>query len=346
MNRKFDRHIAWSGTAALLTFAAVASCGSAGNAAPERQGRVAIASPAHPAAAKIRDFGSSGLWSRAGEGTKVLRAVHVTRAMDLVHIRSPRSSPLLIEDVNADKVRHFLDIYDQKNKPTVSNLTVQRIRAGFTKRGIRLRYGSNGIVIRDFQLTHLGPNRARGDIPVGIGIVDQVHNVIIERGLIENVLTELSDQKKYWNADGISMERGVHDVVVRDVVIRNCSDGGIDSKATNVFIDRVRVDGCTRNLRLWEDAKIGTFESLNPFKHGGVGGAAHIGLYNGVNMVSIKKLVIRSNKPTPVFLMEGNAPATVVVDSYDIKTPPGTPLVGGTHADLLKVIWKSGPPKL
>lgn len=334
-----------SAVAALAPIAAAALYGSAA-AAPEKSVRVAIAAPARPAAGKTRDFGSSGLWSRAGGGTKVLRAVHVTRAMDLVHIRSPRSSPLLIEDVDADKVRHFLDIYDQKNKPTVSNLTVQRIRAGFTKRGIRLRYGSNGIVIRDFQLTHLGPNRARGDIPVGIGIVDQVHNVVIERGLIENVLTELSDQKKYWNADGISMERGVRDVVVRDVVIRNCSDGGIDSKATNVFIDRVRVEGCTRNLRLWEDAKIGTFESVNPYKHGGIGGAAHIGLYNGVSAVSIKKLIIRSNKQTPVFLMEGNAPATVVVDSYDIKTPRGTPLIGGTHPDLLKVIWKSGPPKL
>lgn len=344
MSIKFQGRVALA-VAGLASVAAAAFYGSDSSAAPEKSVRVAIAPPARPGAGKTRDFGSSGQWSRGGEGTKVLRDVHVTRAMDLVQIRSPRSSPLLIEDVSADKVRHFLDIYDQKTKPTVSNLTVRRIRAGFTKRGIRLRYGSNGIVIRDFQLTHLGPNHARGDIPVGIGMVDQVHNVVIERGLIENVLTELRDQKKYWNADGISMERGVRDVVVRDVVIRNCSDGGIDSKATNVLIDRVRVEGCTRSLRLWEDATIGTFESVNPFKHGGTGGAAHIGLYNGVSDVSIKKLVIRSDKQTPIFLMEGNAPATVVVDSYDIKTPRGTPLVGGTHADLLKIIWKSGPPK-
>src|SRR3546814_8814658 len=62
--------------------------------------------------------------------------------------------------------------------PSVSNLTVQRIRASFTKRGIRLRYGSNAIVVRDFRLSHLGPNKARGDIPVGIGLYDDAHNVI------------------------------------------------------------------------------------------------------------------------------------------------------------------------
>src|SRR3546814_1242943 len=58
-----------------------------------------------------------------------------------------------MEDVAADKVRQFLDIYDKTNHPSVSNLTVQRIRASFTKRGIRLRYGSNAIVVRDFRLS-------------------------------------------------------------------------------------------------------------------------------------------------------------------------------------------------
>ena len=332
-----------SGTLAVLTSILFST---AGGAAPRERLRDGIAAPARPGPGKARDFGSSGLWSRAGDGTNVLRDLHATRAMDLIQIRTPRSKPLLIEDVSADRVRHFLDIYDQKKKPTVSNLTVQRIQAGFTKRGIRLRYGSNGIVIRDFRLTHLGPNRFQGDIPVGIGMLDDVHNVLVERGVIENVLTELPNQKKYWNADGISMERRVHDVVLRDLVIRNCSDGGIDSKATNVVIDRVRVEGCTRSLRLWEDAKIGTFESIDPVKHGGTGSAAHIGLYNGVSNVTIGKLVVRSTKPTPIFLMESKTPATVVVDSQDIRAPKGTPLVGGTHADLLKVIWKSGPPRL
>src|SRR3546814_9365212 len=80
--------------------------------------------------------------------------------MDLIRIKTSRSNPLLVEDVAADKVRQFLDIYDKTNHPSVSNLTVQRIRASFTKRGIRLRYGSNAIVVRDFRLSHLGPNRS------------------------------------------------------------------------------------------------------------------------------------------------------------------------------------------
>jgi hypothetical protein len=305
-----------------------------------------IPAPTAPAAIQQRNFGASGLWSRAGDGTDLLRGVHASRAMDLIHIRTPRTAPLVVQDVEADKVRQFLDIYDNKTKPSVANLTVRRIRAGFLKRGIRLRYGSNAIVIRDFRLTHLGPSRSRGDIPVGIGLYDDVHNVLIERGVIENVLSELPSEKHYWNADGISLERGVHDVVLRDIVIRNCTDGGIDSKATNLLIDRVSITGCARNLRLWEDAAITSLESIDPVKRGGVGGAAHIGLYKGLENVKIDRLIIRSAKPIPIFMMEADAPATVVVGSHDIVTPRGTPIVGGKFPDRLKLIWKSGPPKL
>lgn len=332
------------GLAATAITATAIHAGS-GRASSQKPLHASVAAPAEPAATQKRNFGSSGLWSRAGDGTNMLRGVHASRAMDLIHIRTPRTAPLVVQDVEADKVRHFLDIYDNKLKPTVANLTVRRIRAGFLKRGIRLRYGSNAIVIRDFRLTHLGPNRSRGDIPVGIGLYDDVHNVLIERGVIENVLSELPGEKHYWNADGISLERGVHDVVLRDLVIRNCSDGGIDSKATNVLIDRVSITGCARNLRLWEDATITSLESIDPVKRGGVGGAAHIGLYNGLENVRIDRLIIRSAKPVPIFVMEADTPATVVVGSHDIDTPRGTPLVGGKFPDRLKVIWKSGPPR-
>src|SRR3546814_4891642 len=70
--------------------------------------------------------------------THILRGVHAIRAMDLIRIKTSRSNPLLVEDVAADKVRQFLDIYDKTNHPSVSNLTVQRIRASFTKRGIQI----------------------------------------------------------------------------------------------------------------------------------------------------------------------------------------------------------------
>src|SRR3546814_20551754 len=105
--------------------------------------------------------------------------------MDLIRIKTSRSNPLLVEDVAADKVRQFLDIYDKTNHPPVSNLTVQRIRASFTKRGIRLRYGSNAIVVRDFRLSHLGPKKARRDTHVGIGLYAEVPNVLTDRGVIE-----------------------------------------------------------------------------------------------------------------------------------------------------------------
>src|SRR3546814_13682557 len=117
--------------------------------------------------------------------------------MDLSRIKTSRTNPLLVEEVAADKVRQFLDIYDKTNHPSVSNLTVHRIRASFTKRGIRLRYGSNAIVVRALRLSHLGLNKARGDLPVGIGLSADVQDVLLVRGVIENLHTQLADQKHY-----------------------------------------------------------------------------------------------------------------------------------------------------
>src|SRR3546814_15961797 len=111
--------------------------------------------------------------------------------MDLIRIKTSRSNPLLVADVAADKVRQFLDIYDKTNHPSVSNLTVQRIRARFPKRGIRLRYGSNAIVVRDFRLSHLGPTKAWGDLPVGSCFLDDAHTLPLGRGVPAKFHTHL-----------------------------------------------------------------------------------------------------------------------------------------------------------
>src|SRR3546814_17508478 len=73
-------------------------------------------------------------------------------------------------------------------------------------------------------------------------------------------------------------------------------------------------------------------DSLFPYTtlfRSGIGPTAHIALYQGVTNVRIGNLIVRSKKPSPLFIMDSDKPATVVVDSHDIKTPRGTPMVGG-----------------
>src|SRR3546814_15519547 len=74
-------------------------------------------------------------------------------------------------------------------------------------------------------------------------------------------------------------------------------------------------------------SRITTFKSVDPVKRGGIGPTAHIALYQGVTNVRIGNLIVRSKKPSPLFIMDSDKPATVVVDSHDIKTPHGTPMV-------------------
>src|SRR3546814_8737129 len=78
---------------------------------------IIAAAPAEPRTTSEKDFGPSGQWSWAGKDTHILLGVHAIRAMDLIRIKTSRSNPLLVEDVAADKVRQFLDIYDKTNHP-------------------------------------------------------------------------------------------------------------------------------------------------------------------------------------------------------------------------------------
>src|SRR3546814_12559219 len=120
----------------------------------------------------------SGQWSWAGKDTHILLGVHAIRAMDLIRIKTSRSHHLQVEDVAADHVRQFLDIYDKTNHPSVSNHTVQRIRASCTKPTIHPRYDSNTIVVRGFRWSDLGQNKARRDIPVCIAHYADVHHAL------------------------------------------------------------------------------------------------------------------------------------------------------------------------
>src|SRR3546814_19029097 len=89
-----------------------------------------------------------------------------------------------------------------------------------------------------------------------------------------------------------------------------------------------------------------TFKSVDPVKRGGIVPNAHIALYQGVTNVRIGNLIVRSKKPSPLFIMDSDTPSNVVVDSIAIKTPRGTPLVGGKHPALIHNLWKTETPTL
>lgn len=84
----------------------------------------------------------------------------------------------------------------------------------------------------------------------------------------------------YWNGDGFVAESGVYNITFIDCMAFDNTDGGWDVKATDVVLR-----GCVsfrnkRNYRVWANAKFENCIAGYPFKRGGSGDAANLGIYH------------------------------------------------------------------
>jgi hypothetical protein len=204
------------------------------------------------------------------------------------------------------------------------------------REGIRLRGDLEDITIRDFALTHAATPNAPPDLPEGIHI-ESGRQFLIERGTISGFQMSMPADR-YWNGDGIAAERAAHDVTIRDVVVQDNSDGGLDLKSVGNVLDRVTAIRNNRNFRFWSDVEAGTLTSIDPTSHGGTASSAHVhiaGNNDAPPKVHIARLIVRAaTSSAPILLIENGA-ADVVIDDYDIQVPKGTPLLkGGAQAHI------------
>lgn len=269
-----------------------------------------VAAPARIAAPIVttapKDFGASGQIGYGGNSN-----VHAIRAMDAFPLRA-NSSGKAIRDVIVDRARQFVTP-EKAASLTINDVTIERIDAKVTKRGIYLRGDSARWTIRDFRLAYVGATDTN-DYPMGIQIggnaANTPHDILIERGDIGGFQNTLP--KGYPNADGIDCERGAYNVTIRDVVLHDNTDGGLDCKATNVRLDNLTVARNGRNVRIWATAVAGLITSIDPR-------GAHIWASKTARL-TIGRLVAVGAGP----LVESEAGAEVTIAACDLSRWTGT----------------------
>lgn len=262
--------------------------------------------------------GPSSQWTYASKGG-VYGNVCLLKALDAVPLDGALDEPRVFQDITAPATRGFIT---QKTNVwrAFSNITIQRIDIASRKRGIFIRGGSHDWLIQDFRIRGIGVNTLPGDIPVGIAM-QGAHNIVIRRGEISGFKTELSGSG-YDNADCLSAERG-DDFTATDLYLHNCTDGGIDTKATTT-LDRIRVANIGHySYRFWAIVNAGTLTSENP-------GGAHIQIAAASTDVTIDKLIAVG--PRAIITVDSKGiGGKITIKECDLSRWTGTSLLSGFY---------------
>jgi hypothetical protein len=217
-------------------------------------------------------------------------------------------------------------LVESSKKLKAQNLRIHRVTGRNLQRaGIRLRGHVDGVQIRDFRLAMRSGPQSPPHLPVGIDVAEG-SRISISDGVVQG-FRMIRQSGKYTNGDGISSERKVRGLTIRNVVALDNSDGGFDLKSKDTRLDMLRAERNGRNYRFWGTVEAGTLTSIDPR-------GAHVWAGNGAS-VRIGKLIARSDNAVPIVQVDGAR--SVIIESCDLKVPRSTPLVAGSPKEAVKL---------
>ncbi|HEY3145728.1 MAG TPA: calcium-binding protein, partial [Dongiaceae bacterium] len=184
---------------------------------------------------------------------------------------------LTIRNVDASNVTRFLEDYasGSNTSASVNGLTIQNVNvAGYSLGAIRLQYNTRNVLIEN--VVGDSQHQDGGLYVFGVAIQDTAHDIVLRNVEMKNNYGH-GRASEYWNGDGFATERGVYNVRFENTVASGNSDAGYDLKSSNTVLVNAVSEGNDRNYRLWSNSiSLTNCASLNPFHSGGTGTLAHI----------------------------------------------------------------------
>lgn len=245
---------------------------------------------------------------------------------------------LTIRDCRGYNVRRFLEMNGNidVSDVSVSNVTV----VGFSKHCFRCR-GTGGNWL--FEAITANSGRQDGDnFAVGIGINEKVHGIVIRNSEFSNCH---DSQNRYWNADGISSEEENTDILIEHVVCHGHTDGGLDLKSSRTTVRNCEFYDNKINVRAWGDIALINNITRSARLRGGVGYAAHIGVYANKEVtanVRIDGIRMLEKAPNVSLFSLGGENTRISLTNYEIDKAPGTALIRKDQASGTTLI--ANPP--
>jgi hypothetical protein len=227
---------------------------------------------------------------------------------------------IVIEDVDAPRAACLWRQYGSSTAG-LAGMRIERCRitAGRYARGVArgLFMGSgriSGLTIRQCTYEGAEPITDPGDIYGGITLAGKSANdggagFLFEDVELRGFRTAYADATRYRNADGIAVEPGYADGVIRRVLVADADDGGIDMKGRNWRIEHFTAERCARSVRRWSPGVDGPIASLDPT-------SAHVQAMACGEWV-IEHVTARGAPHVPLVRFEDGA-STVRILSWDV----------------------------
>ena len=190
-----------------------------------------------------------------------------------------------------------------------------------------IRAHADVVVVRRARCAMTGdPQVGRINMPFGLQVTS-ARTVLVEDSSFEGFQWRAPDFR-FWNGEGVSIERGVGGQF-RRVMANNNTDAGFDLKPFAIMSDVSAASNC-RNFRFWSGGDAGTLTTGDVVKRGGTSSCSGIwlsGSQDGSRIrLHIKKLVVRMSRPAMIIEVE-NGPADVEIDECDIRAPAGSQMI-------------------
>lgn len=215
---------------------------------------------------------------------------------------------------------------DVSRSASVARMLVQGLRAQVGDSCIRAH--AEQLIVRDTHCTMVGGPQSGGvNMPFGLEVLAADH-VSISDSSFSGFQWQAPPQR-YWNGDGITIERDVSSVEFHRVSANDNSDAGFDVRPF-ASISEASAAGNCRNFRFWSGAEAGTLTSGDVRKRGGISSCSGIWLNGAPDgarpQLHVRKLVVRMHRPGTIIEVE-TGPADIRIDECDIQAPRGSIMI-------------------
>lgn len=208
----------------------------------------------------------------------------------------------------------------------VGHIQVQGINALVTDGCVRAH--GDLVVVRDTHCRMVGgPQLGPVNMPFGLNITS-ARQLVVQDSSFDG-FEWLAPKDRYWNGDGITIEKDVAAARFERVSANDNTDGGFDVRPFAIMND-VSAAGNCRNFRFWSGGEVGTLTSGDSVKRGGISSCSGIWLNGSAGgprpNLHIARLIVRMRRPGLIFEVE-TGPADIEVDRCDIRAPAGTSMI-------------------
>lgn len=228
------------------------------------------------------------------------------------------ASHVAFENLRVEDYRNAFVGMDGNVGLTFRKLTMRRLREGvnlsrardvviedmsavhFTKRAVRIRGGSQNIVVRRAEADAGGEEWAVEPFHMGFAVGGdkgtEDKDIRFEQCVARNSFHK-ADGKRYWNADGFCAEGNTRDITWIDCAAFDCTDGGWDIKTKNGKMINCVAFRNKRNFRVWssEETLMENCIAGYAIKRGGSGTEAGIHVCGNAGKVRVVNSTIVGN---------------------------------------------------